>query len=177
MRRRHIVKDKSLPSFVEELLSSDPDYGVWVALTRARDAVFKVRGFELAGYGLSPIETLVLFLVFDARENPTPADLSRLILREHNSVSGLLRRMESKGLLQRSRDTARRNVWRVNLTTKGKEACLGAMKIEVLHAVMSEVSESEKQALQAYLNKIADRALALLASRTTPMAGGILSGN
>ena len=176
MRRRHIVKNKLLSSFVEELLSSDSDYGVWVALARARDAVFKVRGFELAGYGVSPIETLVLFLVFDARENPTPADLSRLMLREHNSVSGLLRRMESKGLIQRSRDIARRNVWRINLTTKGKEACLGAMKIEVLHAVMSEISESEKQALQAHLNKIADKALALLASRT-PIAGGILSGD
>ena len=51
------------------------------------------------------------------------------------------------------------------------------MKIEVLHAVMSEISESEKQALQAHLNKIADKALALLASKTTPIAGGILSGD
>ena len=139
--------------------------------------VFKVRGFELAGYGLSIIETLVLFIVFDACENPTPADLSRLVLREHNSVSALLRRMESKGLLQRFRDPARQNVWRVKLTTKGKEACLGAMKIEVLHTVMSEVSESEKQALQSYLNKIADKALAMLASRTTPIAGGIPSSD
>jgi DNA-binding MarR family transcriptional regulator len=174
MRNRQ-AKNALLPSFVERLLSSDPDYGVWAALSRARDAVLRVRGLELAGFGLSPIETLVLFLVFDAHESPTPADLSRLMLREHNSVSGLLRRMEHKGLLKRHRDANKRNLWRVELTAGGREACLKAMKIDVLHTVMSEVSQSEKQTLCACLNKISDNALALSASRITSTPGGELS--
>jgi DNA-binding MarR family transcriptional regulator len=148
--------------FVEESLRSDADYDIWRALTRARDSVFRARALELAYYDLSPIETLALFLVRDAREKPTPAELSRWMLRRHNSVSGLLRRMEARGLLEKSRDSKKGNVWRVHLTGKGKAACLGATKISALHTVMSSLSRNQKEALVRSLNKITEGALSLV---------------
>ena len=157
--------------FVEESLRSDADYTIWRALTRARDSVFRARALELASYDLSPIETLVLFLLMDAREKPTPAELSRRMLRRHNSVSGLLRRMEARGLLEKSRDSKKGNVWRVHLTAKGKAVCRGAMKINALHIVMSSLSNSQKEALVRNLSKITEAALSLesdLSSRISP---------
>lgn len=168
MTERRKARSDIVPpvDFVEESLRADADYNVWRALTRARDSVLGARRLELAYYDVSPIETLVLFLVQDARERPTPAELSRWMLRKHNSVSSLLRRMEARGFIQKSRDLARGNVWRVNLTAKGKSACQGAKKISALHTVMSSLSTGEKEILVSHLDKITETALSLVSSPT-----------
>jgi DNA-binding MarR family transcriptional regulator len=161
-------KTNSTYSFSDVALNSRLDFRVWVALTRARDLVIKARDSELAGHGISAVETQVMFLVHDAPESPTPAELCRWVLRAHNTVTALLRRMERKGLIAMSRDADKQNQWRVTLTELGEQEWKWAMEINAIHSAMSGVSPAEKKALQNTLSKIGDNALAFVTDDSSP---------
>lgn len=163
-----VEKHNSTYSFADVALNSQTDFRIWVALTRARDLVIKARGVELASHGISAVETQVLLLVHDAPEKPTPAELCRWVLRQHNTVSALLRRMEKKGLLVRSRDREKRNQWRISLTEQGEREWQWATQINAIRFVMSDFSPSNKEALETFLTKIGDKALIMLANSRVP---------
>jgi MarR family transcriptional regulator for hemolysin len=140
-------------------VKKDIDYTIWVLLNQARDTVLKVRGNELNQYGLSVVEGHTLFTIQDLGGKATPAQISRRIYREHNTLTALLSRMEKKGLITKTRDANRKNMWRVDLTEKGKNIYLQSIKRESIHTVMSTLSEKELLQLETYLRKIRDYAL------------------
>ena len=82
-----------------DLTSVDRDFKLWVLLHQTRDAVHKSAEKELRRFGLSPMEAALLFAVHAIGERATPAEISRWLFRESHSVSGLLDRMEKKGLV------------------------------------------------------------------------------
>src|SRR3989304_10125071 len=120
-------------------LYSDPDYRLWVMLERARVALLKARGNELAKYGVSPADAFALFIIHDTGEDANPAEISRRISREHNTVMALLSRMEKKGLITKTRSPEKKNGWCVNLTEDGKVACRGGMRLGSIHAALSSI--------------------------------------
>jgi len=140
-------------------LSSDHDYNLWVLLHQAKDAVFKAREKELHQYGIAAREAAILFVIQAIGDKATPAKISRWIFREHHTVSSLLSRMEKKGLITRVKASDRKNIWIVSLTEKGQNAYRQSLKRKSIHAVMSSLSENERQQLESYLMKIRDTAL------------------
>ena len=89
------------------------DFTLWVLLRQAKDAVFKATGKELSRYGISPEQAGVLSIVQSLDNKATPAEISRWLLREPHTVSGILSRMEKKGLLRKTTDLDRKNLVRV----------------------------------------------------------------
>ncbi len=148
---------------------AETDYRLWVLLAQARDALQKARTAELASNGVSAVEAYALFALHDLGPSASPAEVSRMMFRGHNTVSALLVRMEKKGLLERARDRSRRNIWRVNLTEQGKLACERAMEIKSLRAAFSDLSELDKEQLEKHLRSVRDRALAQLVSEPVRM--------
>ncbi len=144
---------------------SDNDFRLWGLLSHARDAIFKARGAELARYGVSSVETFALFVLNELGEMANAAEVSRMMYREHNTVSALLVRMEKKGLVERVRDPNRKNIWRVSLTERGAAACKGAMQMESLHVAFSDISDTDKQRLLVQLRSVRDKALSQLVSQ------------
>lgn len=140
-------------------LSANKDFTLWVLLLQAKDMVFKVREKELSQYSLSPEQAAVLFIIQTIGETATPADISRWLLRKHHTVSGVLSRMEKKGLLRRTKDLARKNMIRVTLTEKGRQAYYQASRMESIYDIMSSLSEEEHQQLSSYLQTLRARAL------------------
>jgi len=63
-----------------------------------------------------------LFVVQSTRERATPSEISRWLLREPHSTSGLITRMEKDGLVTKVDDLERKNMLRVAMTEKGREA-------------------------------------------------------
>ncbi len=140
----------------------DEDHRITALLEQASDAMLKVRERELAPVNLSAIEAAVLF-VLDNAENPTtPAEISRWILREPHSTSRLLQRMEAKGLVAKTRDLDRGNLVRISMTDKGREAYEYSLKRESIYQLMSSLSPKEKQRLNVLLRKLLDASLAEL---------------
>jgi DNA-binding MarR family transcriptional regulator len=143
------------------MLSADEDYNLWVLLRQTRDAMVKAREKELEKYGISSIQAAVLFNVQAIGPEATPAEISRRLVREPHSVSGLLNRMEKQGLITRVKDLPKRNMVRVSLTEKGREAYELSTKRFSMHDTMSVLSEVEQSQLWSMLEKLRDKALKL----------------
>jgi DNA-binding MarR family transcriptional regulator len=148
--------------------SINKDYALWVLLGQAKDMVFKAREKELRQYGISPEEAAVLFIVQCLGNQATPTEISRWLLRKPHTVSGILSRMEKKGLVTKTKGPPRKNLVRVTLTDKGEQAYYQSTKIESIRQIMSSLSEQERQQLSSRLKTLRDRALKELGIDTKP---------
>jgi len=99
-----------------ESLSTNLDYHLWIFLHRTSHIVLRAREKELAQYGISTAKAAVLDIVRAIGHKATPALISRHLLREAHSVSGLLSRMEKEGLVNKVQDLDRKNLVRIALT-------------------------------------------------------------
>jgi DNA-binding MarR family transcriptional regulator len=144
---------------MKSTLSGDQDYDLWVLLRRTTQVVLKARNRELAAYGISASKASVLFIVQAIGHEATPAEISRYLLREPHSISGLLSRMERQGLVTKVKDVDKKNLVRILLTEKGRRAYYQSTKRETIHNVMSVLSEEERQVLTSCLERIRDKAL------------------
>jgi DNA-binding MarR family transcriptional regulator len=142
-------------------LSTDQDYNLWVLMRQTRDAMTKAREKELEKYGISSIQAAVLFTVQAIGPEATPAEISRRLVREPHSVSGLLSRMEKQGLVKRVKDLPKRNMVRVVMTEKGEAAYDLSTKRITMHEIIAVLSEEEKRRLWDDLEKMRDRAMKL----------------
>ena len=143
----------------DSMLSNDQDYNLWVLLRQTRDAMVKARERELEKVGISSIQAAVLFTIQAIGMEATPAEISRRLVREPHSVSGLLNRMEKQGTIRRVKDLPKRNMVRVEMTDKGREAYEQSTKRLSMHETLTALSDDEKKHLWDYLEKLRDRAM------------------
>ncbi len=147
---------------------TDIDYRLWVLLALARDALLAARATELANRHITAIEFFALFVINDIGNDATPAEISRRMFRRHNTVSALLQRMAKKGLVKKSRDSKRGNIWRISMTKKGDKAFRQAAEIKSIHQAMSSISEFDKLKLESYLRAIRHNAIKQTATPEPP---------
>jgi len=144
-------------------LSVNQYYDLWNLLSEVRDAIVRTREMEASQFGISAPQTQVLFFV-QAIDGPvTPAQLSRLLFRQSQSVSGLLTRMEKQGLVKRVKDLDRRNQVRIVMTEKGRQAYNQSTQRNSIQRIMSSRSKEERRQLKSYLQTLKDKALKELA--------------
>ena len=142
--------------------STDQDYRLWVLLNQVRDAVLKARQKELNQYNISASQAAVLLVIEAIGPKATPAEISRRVFRKPHSVSGILSRMEKKGLVRRLKDLDRKNLTRVVFTEKGREAYYQSTKRESIRQIMSSLPEEERKQLTSSLETLRDKALGFL---------------
>ena len=144
-------------------LSVDQYYDLWNLLSETRDAIVRVRELETSQSGISASQIHALFFI-QAIDGPvTPAQLSRLLFRESQSVSGLLDRMERQGLVKRVKDMDRKNQVRIAITEKGRQIYGESTKRRSIQRIISSLTEEERQQLKSYLQILKDEAIKELA--------------
>ena len=155
---------------MQDLSNVDEDYSLWVLLNQAKDTMFAAREEELRQYGTSPMHAAVLFIMQAIGGDATPAKIAQWLLRSPNTASDLLDRMERAGLVRKARDPDRKNVVRVTITEKGRQAYDDSTKLESIHRIMSCLSKEERQQLRPILYKLRDEALkpAVVRTRRVP---------
>ena len=144
------------------------DFTLWVLLRQAGHTVYQATEKELSQYGISPEEAAVLSIVGVLDNKATPTEISRWLLRKPHTVSGILSRMEKKGLVRKTKDLKRKNLVRVTLTEKGQQAHYQSSKVESIRQIMSSLSEEERQQLGSCLKTLRDRALKELGIEEPP---------
>jgi len=142
-----------------DALSGDHDYNLWVLMRQTRDAMTRARERELEKAGISSIQAAVLFTIQAIGPEATPAEISRRLVREPHSVSGLLSRMEKQGLIKRVRDLPKRNMVRVVMTAKGQHAYEQSTQRRAMHDIMGALTEAERKELGSYLERLRTRAM------------------
>jgi DNA-binding MarR family transcriptional regulator len=127
---------------------------LYLLFARARYLTFRARERELQRYGLTPEQSQVLFVAQALDTKATPAAISRLLLRQPHTVSSILDRMAKKGLIKKSKDLEHKNMIRVALTEKGKQAYAFTTKRGPIRRILGSLNEDERKQFQKYLETI-----------------------
>jgi len=143
-------------------LFADEYFNIWILLSHVRKAIFRAQEKELLRHDITPEQAEALFCIQVIGDNVTPTALSRCIIREPHTTAGLVRRMEEKDLLRRTKDLPRKNMVRVELTEKGKQAYKISSRRESMHKIMSCLSARELRQLRKILEKLRDNAFSEL---------------
>jgi DNA-binding MarR family transcriptional regulator len=111
------------------------------------DAAHRVREFELQKYGISPQQAAALICIHSLHDQATPAELSRWLFREPNSITILLNRMHKLGFIEKKADTKKRNQIRLSLTPKGYETYLKATEFKSFDNLLNVFPKSKRKQL------------------------------
>lgn len=90
------------------------------ALTKAQRNVHQLFKAELAPFGVTPGQYGVLRCLWDENAQTAKKLADRLAL-DGSTITGILDRMEQKGLIEKQTDPKDRRAMQVMLTTKGKK--------------------------------------------------------
>jgi DNA-binding MarR family transcriptional regulator len=132
----------------------DEDDKLYHLFARARYLTFRAREKELQRYKLTPEQSQVLFVTGSLGNKATPAAISRLLLRQPHTVSAIVDRMATKGLLKKTKDLERRNMVRVVVTPKGLEAYKLSTKRGPIRRILGILNEKERKNFKDYLERI-----------------------
>lgn len=141
----------------------DPAMTTWALLRQTWIVVNKVAEARLARIGLTPEKAAVLWACRDYPGVLTPAEISRLVFREAQSIAGLLNRMEKEGLVKRIPKRKGRPYTEIKLTPKGEKLCGPAVDVMkgLVHGLTSDMSDEKRQefhnALQSIRQKMFDQ--------------------
>ena len=142
-----------------QTIKADKDYTLSTLLLQVADIIVKVRERELLPLKLSATSAAILFLVDAMGKDVTPAKISRMMLREPHSISGILIRMEKAGLIKRTKNMERKNLIRITLTSKGEQALKQSMKKEGVKHILSGLSDEQRKQLKTTLTIIKEAGL------------------
>lgn len=121
-------------------------------LTVSQHEVFQVFSEGLEPFGITPGQYGVLRCIWEGGPT-TPKEIARILRLENSTVSGVLDRMEKKGLIRRITDENDRRSVRVETTQEG-----AGMRDDVLQ-VIDELNDKVLGGLSAEERKILDRSL------------------
>lgn len=109
---------------------------------------------RLEPFGLTPFHWLVLCCLWQEDGLPT-SSIGDKLQQVGGTLTGVLDRMEERGLVRRERDTHDRRIWRIWLTDAGKEleSVLPPIAAEVREQAMQGTSAAEREIFSQILNR------------------------
>ncbi len=124
-------------------------------LTNAQHTVFQILKNDLKQFDITPVQYGVLKSIWEY-DLHNPKDIADCLSLENSTISGVLDRMESKGLITREIDNDDRRFVKVCLTDRGRELEGSVIEVvdEVNRRVLSQFSDEEVRQIRDYLRKI-----------------------
>jgi len=101
--------------------SPGPRYQALLQLLRTAETLWNASRIFFDRWNLSPSQFNVLNLLYDQPEGCTQAELSRSLIMHRSNVTGLVDRLEARGLVQRRDNANDRRAYRVVLTVAGRK--------------------------------------------------------
>ncbi len=112
---------------------------------------------RLEPFGLTPFHWVVLCCLWQ-EDGLATSTIGERLQQVGGTLTGVLDRMEERGLVRRERDCRDRRIWRIWLTDAGKdlEEILPPIALEIRQKAMAGISEAD----QELLSKLIDKAIA-----------------
>jgi DNA-binding MarR family transcriptional regulator len=109
---------------------------------------------QLEPFGLTPFHWLVLCCLWQEDGLPT-SSIGEKLQQVGGTLTGVLDRMEERGLVRRERDTHDRRIWRIWLTDAGKELekVLPPIAAELRDEAMRGISAADRELFSQLLNR------------------------
>ena len=87
-------------------------------LTTAQHSVFLKMTEKLSAFDITPVQYAVLYCLWE-NDRRSPKEIAERLKLENSTISGILERMEKKGLIERSISKEDRRFIQVLVTKKG----------------------------------------------------------
>ncbi len=98
-----------------------PRYQALIELLRTAETLWNASRIFFARWDLSPSQFNILNLLYEQPGGCTQIDLSRQLIMHRSNVTGLVDRLEARGLLQRQDSLTDRRAFIVVLTAAGRK--------------------------------------------------------
>ena len=125
---------------------------LFVLFDQTRDTLVRAVELELKQYKTNFAQCHILYVLTQEKNGMTQGDLSKWILRNLNTVSTLINKMEKEGLVKKTKKKEDGKVY-VTLTQKGSEAW-DEVSERAIFLTFSVLSEEEKEQLKVLLKKL-----------------------
>jgi DNA-binding MarR family transcriptional regulator len=141
-------------------LSPGPRYQALLQLLRTAETLWNASRIFFGRWRLSPSQFNVLNLLFDQSEGCTQADLSRSLIMHRSNVTGLVDRLEERGLVQRRDNANDRRAYLVVLTAAGRRLVQQILPHyhEAAEEVWGDLSAHRANRLVAELDRVCSNA-------------------
>ena len=143
---------------MEEIVSRNSGVYARLLLGRARHLMLNARQKEVAPFQISPRQAYILFILHSLGHKATLTELANYSDRGINTLSMQMTRMEKDGLVKKVREIPKSTLLRFELTEKGLDIYIKTNKLKADKAIMSALSEEERQTLISMLKRIIDKA-------------------
>ena len=140
---RAAIKERSTGS------CSSRAFRTWLLLDYTKFAVSRLRDAELAKSGLTPEQGAILQILVAGDGKSTIPQISEAWMRQPNSVSTLINRMEKQGLVTKTRKP-KQKVFEISITAKGS-ALHQKIPGVIIEDVFSALSAEDMQKFSQYL--------------------------
>lgn len=129
-------------------------YRLFHLLRQTSDSIYKVREVELKPYNITPEQAGALVCIQTLGSQATPAELSRWLFRQRNSITILLNRMQRLGLIEKRVNKHRKNSITLSLTEKGYDAYRKAIEFRAYYPIIEVLPEGKRKQLWSLLQTI-----------------------
>jgi len=133
---------------------------LFVIFDQTRDTLIRAVELELKQSKTNFAQTRVLYVLTQEKSGMTQGDLSKWLLRNLNTVSTLISKMEKEGLVEKTKNKEDGKVY-VTLTQKGSDEWNKASE-RAIFLTFSVLSQKERKQLKVLLKKLRTRARNIL---------------
>jgi DNA-binding MarR family transcriptional regulator len=141
-------------------MTKKPNFRVFHRLNEAHASLFRASDQQLkANFGLGTSQLTVLFLLQKEDGQPISAIASALSLGK-SALTGLISRMQEKGLVSRGSDNEDGRVTQIFITPAGRELATGAQPVvkHINDALLQEFDAGEQAVIEKFLRHLDDHA-------------------
>lgn len=146
---------------IRALKKNDPEINLYILLDQVDSVVTSAVELELKHLRLTQPQARVLTMLSRENKPVTIDELARWTLKEFNSVSTLINRMEKKGLVKKTKKPGDLKTY-VALTEKGSDLYHNKVTERSIHSIFEKLTAQEKKHLESALKKLRDTARDLL---------------
>ena len=133
---------------------------LFVIFDQARDTLIRAIELELKQSEINFAQARILYSLTQRKNGMTQGDLSKWHLRNLNTISTLISKMEKEGLVKKTKSKKDGKVY-VTLTQRGSEVWEGVNE-RAIFLTFSALSEEEKEQLRVLLKKLRTEARHIL---------------
>ena len=139
-----------------KLSTPGPRYRALIELLRTAETLWNSSRVFFARWELSPSQFNVLNLLYDQPAGCTQIELSRLLIMHRSNVTGLVDRLEARGLVRRTDSATDRRAFTLLLTPGGRKLIGEILPYyyEAAEALWADISAERANQLVAELQKI-----------------------
>ena len=155
---------KKAPNSFEDIKAvkkNDPDINLYILLDQTSSIITNAVELELKHLRLTQPQARVLTMLSRQGRPATIDELANWTLKEFNSVSTLINRMEKKGLVKKSKQSGDLKTY-ISLTEKGSELYHKKVTERSIHLTFEKLTSQEKIQLESILKKLRDTTRDLL---------------